>query len=581
MCDACEPSTPIPIGRRHLLRKGLAVSGLLAAGWLLPDALAGSDRAAAAAGDGGDDDGTPTSRRNPAQVGQVAVTTNIPDVNATGVAPPSVTSRAGWGADESVRFNTRQFAPIRKLIVHHTASDNLPANPAAVVRQTYRYHAVGRGFGDIGYNFMIDHRGRVYEGRLARRYAAGETITGEDNRGWGVVGAHAKTMNHGSCGVCLIGNFELAAPTDAAIVSLAGLLAWKAGRHRIDGLEDDVYENLYKGFYRFENITGHREVGATLCPGRKLEAKLAAVRSTVANRAGRWPAQVVNIPAVVRTENGAPADPTPPTTTTTTTTTLPATTVPAPSTTAGSSSGTAVAGYRAVTTGGALLGTSKLKTYGKPGGGVVGLAAPGVGDGYATVGADGTVRAFGTVTAAGATTGSSPAVDVAVAANGAAGWVLRADGSVATVGAAKAFGSPKKSGTGQRGVAIECRPAGDGYWVLTADGAVRGYGTAKALGVAKGSGAPVDVAVNAAGSGAFVLFDSGAVAAVGTAKHAGDLVSAGKRWLKPAAAITAVPGGGYVISGRDGGLFSFGGAPYLGSFAGSQATVAGIAVACR
>ena len=64
-----------------------------------------------------------------------------------------------WGADETVRINERQYAPIRKLIVHHTASDNRPANPAAVVRQTYRYHAVGRGFGDIGYNFLIDHRG--------------------------------------------------------------------------------------------------------------------------------------------------------------------------------------------------------------------------------------------------------------------------------------------------------------------------------------------------------------------------------------------------------------------------------------
>ena len=92
------------------------------------------------------------------------------------------------------------------------------------------------------------------------------------------------------------------------------LLAWKAGRQRIDGLEDDVYENLYRGFFRFDNITGHRDVGATLCPGRKLEAKLAAVRGSVAANAGRWPAQVVDIPGVVRTERGAPAPATAPTT---------------------------------------------------------------------------------------------------------------------------------------------------------------------------------------------------------------------------------------------------------------------------
>ena len=93
-------------------------------------------------------------------------------------------------------------------------------------------------------------------------------------------------MNHGSCGVCLIGNFEEAAPTDAAITSLTSLLAWKAGRQRIDGLADDVYENLYRGFYRFANISGHRDVGATLCPGRLLEARLAGLRSAVTARAG-------------------------------------------------------------------------------------------------------------------------------------------------------------------------------------------------------------------------------------------------------------------------------------------------------
>ena len=84
------------------------------------------------------------------------------------------------------------------------------------------------------------------------------------------------------------------------------------------------------------------------------------------------------------------------------------------------------------------------------------------------------------------------------------------------------------------------------------------------------------------GAGAYVLLDSGAVVAVGDAHHAGDLSTIGQRWTTPAAAITAMPSGtGYVVSARDGGLFAFGGAPYLGSFAGSQATVAGIAVACR
>ena len=388
------------------------------------------------------------------------------------VAAPAIIARAAWGADESIRMNERQYAPIRKLIVHHTASANRPTSPAAVVRETYRYHVQGRGFSDVGYNFMIDHRGAIYEGRFARRYGADEPITGEDQNGWGVVGAHAITMNHGSCGVCLIGDFTLAAPTDAAIASLTTLLAWKAGRHRIDALEDDVYENLYKSFFRFKNISGHRDVGATLCPGGRLASRLPAVRQAVAARVGTSPAMVVNIPAVVRSERGAGQGPLD--TSATTTTTIP------PATGEGSATGTTLLGYRAITSGGALLGTKGVSGYGRPKAAVAAMASPGTGDGYAVVTTGGLVGGFGTVSVAGQTSGSATVVDIAVTGDGTRAWVLRADGSVAPVGGAKGFGTPQK--TGVAGVAIECRVTGDGYWVLTADGRVRGYGAAKTLG---------------------------------------------------------------------------------------------------
>src|SRR3954470_19988173 len=102
MCDACDRSadesdalldgggiaTPPPLGRRALLRRGLAAGGLLAAGWLLPDLALGSDRADAAAGDGGDDDGS--MARNPPRVGAVTTTRQIPGINATGVPAPTI-----------------------------------------------------------------------------------------------------------------------------------------------------------------------------------------------------------------------------------------------------------------------------------------------------------------------------------------------------------------------------------------------------------------------------------------------------------------------------------------------------------
>src|SRR4051794_1157447 len=157
MCDACE-RTPHnrPIDRRSLLRRTLVGGAALAATWWLAD----SDIASAAPPDGGD---APVGGSgHPSLAGPVATTTTIPPPEMSFAAPPII-RRAGWGADESIRMNERQYAPIRKLIVHHTASANRPANPAALVREAYTYHVTRRGFSDIGYNFLIDHRGAIYE----------------------------------------------------------------------------------------------------------------------------------------------------------------------------------------------------------------------------------------------------------------------------------------------------------------------------------------------------------------------------------------------------------------------------------
>ena len=89
-------------------------------------------------------------------------------------------------------------------------------------------------------------------------------------------------------------------------------------------------------------------------------------------------------------------------------------------------------------------------------------------------------------------------------------------------------------------------------------------------------------AATASGAGYWVLLSSGEVAAYGDAPDAGGMRSKNVRWSKPAAAITAVRGtDGYVISSRDGGLYPFNGAPFLGSFAGSGTTVVGLAAAAR
>ena len=121
--------------------------------------------------------------------------------------PPGIISRTGWGADESLRFANGveifppQYAPIRHGIVHHSETPNAD-DPAAQMRSIYYYHAVTRAWGDIGYNYLVDKYGNIYQGRVG---------------GQGVIGNHSMAHNVGAVGVCLIGNHLIQNPTPAAV----------------------------------------------------------------------------------------------------------------------------------------------------------------------------------------------------------------------------------------------------------------------------------------------------------------------------------------------------------------------------
>jgi hypothetical protein len=208
------------------------------------------------------------------------------------VARPAIIARSDWGADESLRFsNGREkspptFHPIQKLIVHHTDTANGDPNPASTVRAIYRYHVVSQGWGDIGYNFLIDEAGHIYKGRNS--HASGsdaDTITGQDAAGNGVTGAHARGYNAGSVGVALLGTLTNQDATAAAKHALEDLLAWEAQSHGIDPHGSSTYTSPTDGHQKtFPNIAGHHDVGDTQCPGGAFYATLPAVRDAVAAR---------------------------------------------------------------------------------------------------------------------------------------------------------------------------------------------------------------------------------------------------------------------------------------------------------
>jgi cell division septation protein DedD len=196
---------------------------------------------------------------------------------------PAVISRAGWGCDESLMTWPPQFYPIQKLITHHTATQNRDPDPPATIRSIYYYHAVTQAWGDIGYNFLVDESGRIYEGRYSRPYPVGTYPNGEDAAGQGVTGAHAYQFNSGTVGIALLGTLTSQDTTPAGRSGIENMLAWKASTHGIDPKGSNRYTNPVTGVSTtFANIAGHRDVNATECPGGVFYQNLPIVRTDVA-----------------------------------------------------------------------------------------------------------------------------------------------------------------------------------------------------------------------------------------------------------------------------------------------------------
>ena len=582
MCDACEYpllSTPtsepteLVVGRRALLRRaGIGGAAAAAAALVLPDGIAGALGPPFESVQLGEDHLAAVAPVVSAAV--PAATPSAQRRQSSGrVSAPAIVSRAEWGADESIRTAERGFAPIRKFVVHHTASANKPRKPVQVVRDMYHYHVKGRGFSDVGYNFAIDHRGTIYEGRWARSYGSGETPDGEDGSGYGVVGAHSLGVNAGSCGVVLIGDFTKAQPTNAAIGALIHLLSWKASMHQIDALGEEEYISIFGVHRQFPNIAGHRQTGETVCPGRGLYNQLGWIRQEVAARAGRYPDNTINMGQALRWTEGV-----------------------SPLAASGSSSGGTViagpnpanptgaklTGYRLLTSDGKVVTLGKAAKLGSPRdqGMAAATAISGVPgrNAYLTADQSGRVVSFGGA-ASGAPNQSVGAADMATTPSGQGYWVLTAGGGVYAFGSAKHHGSLMRAGVGSGGVKLRSTPSGKGYWILAGNGRIYAFGDARKLG-SPSSGPAVDFWPTPTGNGYWVLLADGRVGAHGDAGYFGDVPGLSLRWAKPAVSIIGMPSGrGYAIVSSDGGVFNFGSSPFLGSLGGSGRHVVGMALA--
>ena len=180
-------------------------------------------------------------------------------------AKPLIYSRAQWGANERLREQSPPaYGTVKTGFIHHTvnANDYTAAQVPALLRGIYAYHTQSRGWRDIGYNFLVDRFGRIWEGRYG-------------GVGSPVVGAHTLGYNEVSFAMSAIGNYDTAAPPQAVLDAYARLFAWKLSLYDIAA--DSPRERVKNGW--LPAINGHRDVGSTACPGRYLYAKLPTVRT--------------------------------------------------------------------------------------------------------------------------------------------------------------------------------------------------------------------------------------------------------------------------------------------------------------
>jgi hypothetical protein len=196
---------------------------------------------------------------------------------------PRIVTRRGWGANEKLR--EKRFVYTKKVkaaFVHHTASGNgYPcAQASSVIRGIYRYHVKSMGWRDIGYNFLVDKCGNIYEGR-----AGGVAKP--------VLGAHTLGFNTNSMGIAVLGSFDFTKPSKATVKGIARLTAWKLGLYGANPRGKTYLKsgggNLYRkgNNVRLNVISGHRDGFATACPGGKLYRKLGKARTTAARYQGR------------------------------------------------------------------------------------------------------------------------------------------------------------------------------------------------------------------------------------------------------------------------------------------------------
>ncbi|WP_405456992.1 peptidoglycan recognition protein [Streptomyces sp. NBC_00101] len=241
---------------------------------------------------------TPTTAEPTTAAPSVTPTSPTPTPDPTTAAPsptltpppvstmpkPPIVSRAGWGADEKLNDEAPEYTTsVKAVFVHHTAQTNdySCADSPAIMRGLHAFHVQSNGWKDLGYNFIVDKCGTIFEGRKG----------GVDQP---VFGAHTYGFNRETAGVAVIGSYTDTKAAAAATTAVARIAAWKLGQYKgnpagTTTLTAGATQKSGTGIaytagttYTFQQISGHRDGFNTECPGTALYGQLGAIRTAAA-----------------------------------------------------------------------------------------------------------------------------------------------------------------------------------------------------------------------------------------------------------------------------------------------------------
>jgi hypothetical protein len=199
---------------------------------------------------------------------------------------PDIIARSWWATAACHPRKPAVFGAVDLAFVHHTVSSNAyrPSQSAGMVRAICLFHKFGHGWNDIGYNFVVDRYGQIFEARAG----------GIDES---IVGAQAGGYNVYSTGVALLGNFTGHGPPRRTFNALSRLIAWKLSVHGIQvpghvtvqvTRQGAPYSRYRAGAHvRLNRIAGHRDADTTSCPGAAMYRQLPRLRQVVQRLAGQ------------------------------------------------------------------------------------------------------------------------------------------------------------------------------------------------------------------------------------------------------------------------------------------------------